>query len=106
MTLRHIVLMRFPEDIDKAWLARMHAAVDGMARAIPEVEASTGGYDVGANPDNWHYAIIFDFVDTAAYERYRVHPAHKKFIADYMRGPKIDKARIQLTLPRTTDGQP
>lgn len=98
MTLRHIVLMRFPDDLDKEWVARMHRAVDEMAKAIPEVLASTGGHDVSTNPENWHYAIIYDFADAAAYERYRVHPAHKQFIVDYMRGPKIDKVRIQLTL--------
>jgi hypothetical protein len=99
MTLRHIVLMRFPDGIDEDFLKRMDRAIVDMAKAIPEVKASTGGRDVSTNPENWHYAIIYDFADVPAYERYRVHPAHKQFIADYMRGPKIDKTRIQLTLP-------
>ena len=99
MTLRHIVLMRFPDGPDKEFIARMHTALDAMAKAIPEVLSSHHGTDVSTNPENWHYAIIHDFADHAAYERYRVHPAHKQFIVDFMRGRTIDKTRVQLDIP-------
>jgi hypothetical protein len=98
MTLRHIVLMRFPDGIDEDFVSRMDRAATEMAKAIPEVQASSHGRDVSGNAENWHYAITYDFADKAAYERYRVHPAHKQFIVDYMRGPKIDKVRIQLNI--------
>lgn len=99
MALRHIVLMRFAGGIEPEELARMDQAVIAMATAIPEVLASSGGADMSGKDESYDYAIIFDFDDAAAYERYRVHPAHKAFIADFMKGRAIDKARIQLTVP-------
>jgi hypothetical protein len=76
----------------------MHAAVLDMATRIPEVLANSSGLDVSGNVDNHDYALIFDFADAAAYQRYRVHPAHQGFIERFMRGRSIDKARIQLTI--------
>lgn len=98
MTLRHTVLMKFPDGADAAFIAAMHAAVVDLAAAVPEVLASTSGPDASGKAENCDYALVFDFADAAAYERYRVHPAHQAFIAQFMRGRTIDKARIQLQL--------
>lgn len=97
MTLRHIVLMRFPDGPDAAFIAAMHQGVEAML-AIPEVEAGSGGSDVSGKDENYHYAIVLDFADRDAYERYRVHPVHQAFIADFMRGRTIDKVRLQYDL--------
>lgn len=99
MTLRHIVLMRFPDAVDPEYLARMDRAVAELAASVPEVLSSTGGADASGKEENFDYAIIFDFNDAEAYERYRAHPAHRAFIAEFMKGRAIEKVRIQVTVP-------
>jgi hypothetical protein len=96
--LRHIVLMKLAETEAPEFLQEMHAAVVELAKAVPEVLATSGGTDASGRDDTYDYALIFDFADAAAYERYRIHPAHQAFIARYMRGHEIDKVRIQLRI--------
>jgi len=98
--LRHIVLMKFPGGVESGWLDEMHAAVEEMAERIPEVLASSGGLDVSGKDENFDYAIILDFADREAYERYRVHQMHQDFIARFIKGRTIEKVRIQLSLPQ------
>jgi hypothetical protein len=98
MTLRHIVLMHFPDGPDPDYLAAMDAGVREMIADIPDVAAGSGGADTTGNCDNHHYAIVLDFPDRAAYERYRVHPVHQRFIADFMKGRAITKARLQYEI--------
>jgi len=98
MVLRHVVLMKIKGDPDAEFVARMDKAVADMAAAIPEVLASSGGTDVSGRPESFDFAIVFDFVDAGAYERYRVHPAHKAFIEAFMRAKSIEKVRIQLSI--------
>lgn len=81
----------------------MHQAVLAMAAAIPDVLGHSSGTDVSGKDENCDYALVFDFADRAAYERYRGHALHQAFIADYMRGRRIDKVRIQLSLDETQE---
>lgn len=98
MVLRHVVLMKIGGDPDAEFVARMDRAVADMAASIPEVLASSGGSDVSGKSENFDYAIVFDFADAAAYERYRVHPVHTAFIEAFMRSKPMEKVRIQLSI--------
>lgn len=98
MTLRHIVLMKFPGGAEPDYLRAMEKGVEEMQQ-IPEVLESSGGHDVSGKDENYDYAIVLDFADRDAYERYRVHPIHQDFIARFMKGRTIDKVRMQLSLP-------
>jgi hypothetical protein len=95
VTLRHIVLMSFPDGRDEAFIAQMNEGVAAMAHAVPDILAATCGTDVSGQDGNYDYALVLDFADRAAYERYRVHAAHQAFIASFMRGRTIAKVRVQ-----------
>jgi hypothetical protein len=95
VTLRHIVLMSFPDGRDEDFITRMTEGVAAMARAIPDIQAATCGPDVSGQDENYDYALVLDFTDRAAYGRYRVHAAHQAFIAAFMRGRTIEKVRVQ-----------
>jgi Stress responsive A/B Barrel Domain len=97
MTVRHIVLMSFPEGIDEDFIARMSTGLSDMAAAIPEVLSASWGRDDSSGADSWDYALVLDFADEEAYRRYRVHPAHERFIALFMRDCPIRKARVRYT---------
>ena len=98
MTLRHIVLMSFPDGCDDGFIAQMSDGVADLARAVPDIRSASWGRDVTGKGDNYHYALVLDFADRAAYERYRVHPAHQRFIELFMRGRRIEKVRVQYEL--------
>ena len=99
MTIRQIVLFRFPAGRDEAFLSRLDDGLAELVRAVPDiVEASWGpdvGKEIGGNADNRDFALVMDFADAAALARYKKHPAHLRFIEDYMRAVPMEKTRIQ-----------
>ena len=97
MTLRHIVLFSFPEGRDADYLARLSAGLEQLAAAVPDIAEATWGADISAAADNFDYALVLDFADIDAYQRYRVHPAHQQFIRDYMRQVPMEKVRVQYS---------
>lgn len=98
MTIRHIVLIGFPEGVDPAFLDRLDAATADLAGAVPEVLHAAWGRDISGNDGNAGYAMLFDFADRAAYETYRAHPAHQAYIRDQMRAVPMTKTRLQMAL--------
>jgi hypothetical protein len=96
MTIRHIVLFSFPQGRDASYLRRLEQGLAGLAAAIPEIASASWGEDITGRDDNFDFALVTDFADRKAYERYRVHPAHQKFIQDYMRDPPMKKVRVQF----------
>ena len=102
MSIRQIVLFRFPQGRDDAFLTRLSLGLAELVAVVPEIaEASWGadlGKDIGGNADNFDYALVMDFADGAALGRYKAHPAHLRFIQDYMRAVPMDKVRIQYAV--------
>jgi hypothetical protein len=96
MTVRHIVLFSFVEGRDNAYLARLSAGLADLTAAVPDIQSASWGEDITGRDDNYDFALVTDFADRDAYQRYRVHPAHQKFIEDYMRHPPMRKVRVQF----------
>lgn len=96
--LRHVVLMRYPAGTDPAVIDAMDIAARRLADAIPDISHLSAGADTSGQPEAFDYALILDFQDRHAYERYRAHPAHRAFIAEHMKGHAIEKARVQYNL--------
>jgi hypothetical protein len=95
MTIRHIVLFSFPDGRDEGFLTRVSAGLKRMAAEIPDIASATWGSDITEGRDNYDYALVLDFSDRDAYQRYRDHPAHKQFIQDFMRAVPMKKVRVQ-----------
>jgi hypothetical protein len=107
MTLRHIVLMSFPLGRDAEFIARMQAGIAEMVAAIPDIAAASFGEDLTGSKENFDYALVLDFADRAAYQRYRSHPAHQHFITAFMRERPMVKARVQYEFePGETRSRP
>jgi hypothetical protein len=95
MTVRHIVLVSFPGERDEDFFARMSDGLAEMTAAIPEILNASWGQDVAEGADSWDFALVLDFADEGAYQAYRAHPAHQRFIALFMRDRPIRKARVR-----------
>lgn len=77
---RHIVLVKWKPEASDAERQTMHKAVEQLPVQIPEVIASRVGVDVGRGPNNYDMAIVFDFEDRAAFERYIASEAHQAYV--------------------------
>ncbi|MBY6136700.1 Dabb family protein [Nocardioides marinus] len=78
--IRHIVLIRFREDITAAEVADIFAELHQIEAQIPGLVSITSGRS--ESPEKiergYMHGFIADFTDWAALEAYQVHPAHKK----------------------------
>ncbi|MEY8800602.1 Dabb family protein [Leisingera sp. XS_AS12] len=78
--IRHIVLIRFREDITTAEVADIFAELHRIEGKIPGLLSITSGRS--ESPEKiergYMHGFIADFTDWAALEAYQVHPAHKK----------------------------
>ena len=102
MTLRHVVLISFPDGPDEAFLRSLDAGMAQLAADVPEILSACWGTDETGTAEHADYVMMFDFTDRAAYQAYRVHPAHQAFIRDYMGAVPMTKTRIQFQ-PKTGD---
>lgn len=66
---------------DPAQVADTAARIRAMAPLIDELEVCEVGVDELGTPRAVHICLITRFADRAAYDRYAVHPEHKKVLA-------------------------
>lgn len=77
--IRHIVLVRFREDVAAEEVAAIFADLDALRAHLPGMTAFSGGPNVSPEGLARRYGHGFscDFADAAARDAYLVHPAHK-----------------------------
>lgn len=75
--IRHIVMFKFKEENKAANVAHTKEMLDALPAEIPEILHSETHTDVGEKEGNCDLLLISDFADSAALERYIVHPKHK-----------------------------
>ncbi len=96
MTIRHVVLFRWNDDVTDEQLVAMSAALDELPRAISEIVVYRHGRDLGIGPTNFQYAITADFASAHDFTLYRDHPEHQRFIAEHITGRIADRAAVQF----------
>jgi quinol monooxygenase YgiN len=79
--LKHVVLFKFKPEATEAQRQEMIAALNGLARTVPEVKKlKTVLKAKGAGERVYHLALFSEFADLAALDRYIVHPDHQKVV--------------------------
>merc|ERR1719345_692194 len=78
MGVRHVIILKFKDGIDKAAAAaKISAGLAELPGKIPEIKDYKFGPDLGLDPDRNHdYCIVGEFEDEAAYQIYATHEAH------------------------------
>ena len=97
MTIRHIVCWKLnaltprkkAEDA-----AGIVAGLEALVGVVPEIRGLTVGPDVAGN-ENWDVALIADFDDLEALDRYQRHPEHKK-VGAFIRTVVADRLAVDL----------
>jgi hypothetical protein len=95
MTVRHIVFFDFPNGRNDAYMRRLNAGLAELVAEVPAISSASWGDDITDNDANYDFALVMDFADRDAYQRYRTHPAHLRFIEAFMREVPTDKVRVQ-----------
>jgi len=76
--IRHIVLIRFREELDSVEIDRLLKSVHALQDRIPGILAISSGVD--SSPEGldkgFAHGFVVDFTDAAARDAYLPHPAH------------------------------
>lgn len=82
MTLQHIVLFSFPQELSTDDAKTMRQYVASWATEIGSMSALRFGTDrTGARTRGYQYLLYTEFEDETALDAYRAHPAHQLFLA-------------------------
>jgi hypothetical protein len=82
MTLQHVVLFAFAEDLDDAGAAQMRAQIEAWPESIGQIRTIRFGTDItGARTRGHQYLLYMEFDDETALHAYQRHPVHQRFLA-------------------------
>ena len=92
--LRHVVLFKFKDDVDKKLIEKVEDAFRALPNHIPEVkdfEWGTNNSPEGLD-DGFTHCFFVSFADEAGREVYLPHPKHKEFVE--VLKPVLDKVLV------------
>lgn len=98
MTVRHIVMFTWRDDIPDDRPEQIRAALTELSGAMTGVESYRMGTDVGVNAGNYDFAVVADFASLDDYVRYRDDAEHQRIIAALIKPSISDRAAIQIEL--------
>jgi len=93
--IRHVVTLRFVEDVTPAQRDAVADGVRALARKIKEVRAVSCGRDVGLDENNSDFVAVVDVEDEAAYLAYATDPAHVALVNDVIRPILAERRAVQ-----------
>lgn len=100
MSIRHIVLWKLAaEDADTRALhaEQLTERLLALPPIISEILSMQVGPNVAFPQINWDLALVADFADVDALERYGAHPAHQEVVA-FVRSVVSDRASVDFPL--------
>lgn len=81
MTVQHVVLFKFPEELEPGDEDAMRRAIGSFGDQIGEATRLRFGADTGGGrTQGFTYLLFSEFPDEAALRRYREHPVHRDFL--------------------------
>lgn len=98
MSIRHIVLWKLAaEDADTRALHAEQIAdrLRALVGVVDDIQRLEVGPNVAYPATNWDLALVADFDDVEALERYQVHPAHQE-VAAFVRSVVAERAAVDF----------
>jgi hypothetical protein len=96
VSIRHIVLWKLAADdadtraLHAEQIAERLLALKGVVTEIDHIEV---GRNVAYPQSNWDVALVSEFADVEALERYQVHPAHQE-AAGFIRSVVAERSSV------------
>jgi hypothetical protein len=103
MPFRHVVLLRWADDVPEDHVERVRVELDELPRQIPQIRSFLHGSDVGVSEGNYDYVVVADFDNVHDWRSFREHPAHLLFMEEHITGKFKDRAAIQYQTPVDRD---
>ncbi|MFJ6653709.1 Dabb family protein [Microbacterium sp. NPDC091313] len=100
MSIRHIVLWKLAaEDADTRALhaEQVSERLRALVGVIEEIQQLDVGPNVAYPATNWDLALVIDFADVEALDRYQVHPAHQEVVT-FVRSVVSERAAVDFPL--------
>lgn len=96
MTVRHVVCFTWADDASPEAITATESALRALPGLIPEVRAFSLGPDLGLAPGTSDLALVADFDDAEAWQRYQDHPAHQRVVVEHVRPILAARAAVQF----------
>lgn len=96
MTLRHVVCFTWAADASTDAISAAETALRALPGLIPEIRAFTVGTDLRLAPGTSDLALVADFDDADAWQRYQDHPEHQRVVVEHVRPILAFRAAVQL----------
>jgi len=103
MAFRHVVLLRWADDVPDDHVEQVRAGLDALPSQIPQIRSFQHGSDVGVSEGNYDYVVIADFDNVGDWRVFRAHPAHVLLMEEHITGKVKDRAAIQYQTPADRD---
>ncbi|MEJ5299550.1 MAG: Dabb family protein [Thermodesulforhabdaceae bacterium] len=78
--IKHVIVIKFKSDVSEDEKRRFEEMLGKLPSIIPEIKGFLFGRDVVRSERSYDFALVSDFQDLEALERYRVHPDHIKVL--------------------------
>ena len=96
--LRHVVLFKLDPNAPADSMASIEEGLLGLSQSIAEIRSYRYGADLGLRDGNLDFGLVADFEDSAAFDRYVVHPEHQAFIKDRLTPIVVERVSVQYTV--------
>jgi len=103
MAFRHVVLLRWADDVPDDHVEQVRAGLDALPSQIPQIRSFQHGSDVGVSEGNYDYVVVADFDNVGDWRAFRDHPAHLLLIEEHITCKIQDRAAIQYQTPADRD---
>jgi hypothetical protein len=74
--LKHVVFIKFNEGVTDVEISALENALGGLPAKIPEIKGFQFGRDIIRSERSYDFALVSDFENLEAMQRYQVHPDH------------------------------
>jgi hypothetical protein len=74
--IKHVVFLKFKPDITESDIADIEKGLASLPARIPEIKRYEFGRDILRSDRSYDFALISEFEDQDAIDRYQKHPYH------------------------------
>jgi quinol monooxygenase YgiN len=74
--LKHVVLLKFKPEISESDIENIEKGLESLPSRIPEIKRYEFGRDILHTERSYDFALISEFEDQEAMQRYQTHPYH------------------------------
>ena len=93
--IRHVVMFRWHDHVDRAAVAALDAALDRLPTVIGEIVSYVHGPDLELSDTTFDYVLVADFETVDDFHTYRDHPEHQAFIAEHIGDTAAERVAVQ-----------